>query len=510
MRFMENPRSEKTLKIISYVAVAIGYLGLLAGTIAFAVINGEMIVNLSVLICLAVVAFVIGPILFFILRKREFSKKYGLLVLILASIAVAADLIFGVAVIVKNLSPLVHSGVFVVVLPVSGGLTVVGIVLSLFSSKGKAFTMATAVFLIALTALGAGWICFQPYAKYTNVTSVNTLFKGGEEGYKSYRIPSLTCMNKAVLEEKLGVETQGDVLMAIAEGRRNSSADEGEIDLVMKTSFDSGKTWGELQPLLSYTEVKGKYGNPTPIFDSDTGLLHIIYTTSTEKSKFLEYTMFDIVGTLTQDLIFKWSEPKQIIFEGDHIALMSGPNKGIRLSDGRLAFACYANFKDRQSEGFVVFSDDHGETWTRSDTIAAGNECDLLELHDGSLLYVLRDNTLCTSIHSKTIQIFFRSVDGGVSWERWETDTLLRTPICQCCLNKTAEKIYLTYPSSSYCCTDLSIAYSTDAKNFTIVKLYDGPSGYSSTVTLSNGEICVLAETGRINYMEQLTFFRLE
>ena len=507
---MEKNESKRFLKIIGYVVAALGYAGLLAGTIGFAVINQDLIINMPVLLVIAALTFAIAPALFFILRKKEFGKVGAVLSLTLAGIAIVADAVAGILLITKAFSPLIHSGAFVVILPVSGGLTVVGIALSLFVPKHKAFTTATATFLICLMILGAGWICFQPFGEYSHVTSVKTLFKSGEEGYASYRIPSLICLNKDVLNSKLDVDVEGDVLIASAEGRRNSSADEGEIDLVLKISFDSGKTWGNLQTLLSYDDVKGKYGNPTPIFDENTGLLHMIYTTSTEKSKFLEYDMFDIVATLKKDKTFEWSHPKQIAFEGDHIALMSGPNKGIMLSDGRLAFACYANYKGAPSEGFVVFSDDHGETWTRSETIAEGNECDLLELNDGSLLYVLRDNTLCTSIHKDTKQMFFRSADGGTTWERWATETPLKTPICQCCLNKTEDKIYLTYPDNSYTRSDLSIAYSVDAKHFSVEKIYDGPSGYSSSVTLSNGKICVFAETGRINYMEQLTFFELE
>lgn len=506
---MEYAHSKKVLVIIGYALAAVGYLGLLAGVIGFAVINRDLIVNMPLLIGLAVLAFASGPVLYLLLRKRKSGKGATVAAYVLAGAAIVADAVFGILVVVLALSPLIHSGPFVYILPIACGLAAIGAGLTLCASSERAFTLSTAVFLIALMALGAGWIGLQPYGEYTNVASHTALFKGGDEGYRSYRIPSLVCLQKDVLLARLGVETPGDVLLAIAEGRRNSSADEGEIDLVLKTSFDSGKTWGQLQALLSYRDVKGKYGNPTPIFDSDTGRLHLIYTTSTEKSYFLEYTMFDMVGTLRANLTFEWSEPKQIVLPGDHIALMSGPNKGIRLSDGRLAFACYANFKNRPSEGFVVWSNDHGETWARGDTIAEGNECDLLELFDGSLLYVLRDNAQCTAIHSDTTQRFFRSTDGGAHWTDWELDTPLRTPICQCCLNKTQDRIYISYPDNSYTRSDLSIAYSTDAKHFDVVKLYDGPAGYSSTVTLSDGKICMLAETGRVNYLSQLTFIEL-
>jgi len=56
------------------------------------------------------------------------------------------------------------------------------------------------------------------------------IFSGGEDGYHTYRIPSL-------------LVTKSGTLLAFCEGRRNSRQDWGDIDIVVKRSGDGGQTW---------------------------------------------------------------------------------------------------------------------------------------------------------------------------------------------------------------------------------------------------------------------------
>ena len=71
------------------------------------------------------------------------------------------------------------------------------------------------------------------------------VFAEGEAGYHTFRIPALAVSRKGTL-------------LAFCEGRKQSSADHGDIDLVLKRSFDDGKTWGPLQIIheaVSYTHL---------------------------------------------------------------------------------------------------------------------------------------------------------------------------------------------------------------------------------------------------------------
>src|SRR5262245_3435083 len=56
------------------------------------------------------------------------------------------------------------------------------------------------------------------------------VFTAGKDGYHTYRIPSAI------------VSPKGTVL-AFCEGRKKGTSDAGDIDLVLKRSFDGGLTW---------------------------------------------------------------------------------------------------------------------------------------------------------------------------------------------------------------------------------------------------------------------------
>ena len=82
------------------------------------------------------------------------------------------------------------------------------------------------------------------------------VFVGGRDGYITFRIPAM-------------VVTRNNVVLAFCEGRKTGILDHGDIDLVLKRSFDGGKTWGRLQV------IQGKgfttWGNPAPVVDRATG-----------------------------------------------------------------------------------------------------------------------------------------------------------------------------------------------------------------------------------------------
>ena len=59
------------------------------------------------------------------------------------------------------------------------------------------------------------------------------VFISGTEGHKSYRIPAIVGL------------PNGD-LLAFCEGRVNGAGDFGDINIVMKSSKNGGKTWNSL------------------------------------------------------------------------------------------------------------------------------------------------------------------------------------------------------------------------------------------------------------------------
>ena len=59
----------------------------------------------------------------------------------------------------------------------------------------------------------------------------STVFEKGEHGYRAFRLPSVLRL------------TDGTIL-AFAEARKNSLSDTGDIDMVVRHSYDGGRTWG--------------------------------------------------------------------------------------------------------------------------------------------------------------------------------------------------------------------------------------------------------------------------
>ncbi len=80
------------------------------------------------------------------------------------------------------------------------------------------------------------------------------VFRSDTDGYHTYRIPAII------------VSKEGTVL-AFCEGRKKGRSDTGDIDLVLKRSFDNGRTW---QPMkIIWDDGENVCGNPCPVVDRE-------------------------------------------------------------------------------------------------------------------------------------------------------------------------------------------------------------------------------------------------
>lgn len=96
-----------------------------------------------------------------------------------------------------------------------------------------------------------------------------TVFEGGKEGHKIYRIPAI-----------IGLPNGN--LLAFAEGRVNGSDDFGDVNLVMKRSQDQGLSWSKLDVLVDYDSLQA--GNPAPVVDLNDpenpgGVVYLFFNT---------------------------------------------------------------------------------------------------------------------------------------------------------------------------------------------------------------------------------------
>ncbi|WP_018760920.1 sialidase family protein [Arthrobacter sp. 135MFCol5.1] len=237
----------------------------------------------------------------------------------------------------------------------------------------------------------------------------------GRGGYRQYRIPALA------------VTVRG-TLLAAYDGRPNLDDLPSPIDLLIRRSTDSGRTWSGQEVVRTGTGLEG-FGDPSLLVDAETGRIFLFHAAGTHAGFFeatagmdhhdhqvqhCDLSMSDDDGLtwqhrrITADL--KASSGREItgIFAaaGQGIQVHCGPHQGrlvqqyVVLSGGRIMAAS-------------AYSDDHGDTWRLGRLIegtadgGAPNENKVAALSDGRLL-----------LHSRATPQRLAAVsdDGGHSW----------------------------------------------------------------------------------------------
>lgn len=108
-----------------------------------------------------------------------------------------------------------------------------------------------------LLSLSCAIATLAPAVEQTDV------FVSGQDGYHTYRIPSV-------------IRAANGTLLAFCEGRKNSGSDTGDIDLMLKRSTDGGRTWGAAEVI--WDDAANTCGNPCPVLDETTGTLWLLLT----------------------------------------------------------------------------------------------------------------------------------------------------------------------------------------------------------------------------------------
>ena len=291
-----------------------------------------------------------------------------------------------------------------------------------------------------------------------------------------YRIPSL-------------VTTTNGTLIAAIDERNNSCGDlkwNRDINIVIRKSFDDGKTWTKIEKIIDYPLGKSA-SDPSMIVDKKTNEIFL----------FFNYMDLDNAKDIYRFMVIKssdngenWSEPVEITnniikrgWEKDFMFITSG--RGIQTKDGTLLH-CLVNL----NKGTHVFgSKDHGKSWFLIDTpLSPGDESKIVELLNGNWLV----NSRVNSNDSRYSHI---SKDNGQTWATYKNKDL-QDPGCNASLVKYDELLLFTNAFDSKYRKNLSLSISEDqgrtwAKNQTI---YTGESAYSSMTKLKNGDIGVFFE----------------
>lgn len=337
------------------------------------------------------------------------------------------------------------------------------------------------------------------------------IFVSGTDSYHSFRIPA-------------AVVTNSGTVLAFAEGRKGSTSDTGDIDLLLKRSLNGGMVWEPLQ--MIWDDGNNVCGNPCPVVDRETGTIWLLMTHNLGTDH--ERDIWDLKSEGTRTVWITnstddgqtWSTPRDITASTkakNWTWYATGPGNGIQMKSGRLVIPCdHGEATTNRYLSHVIYSDDHGKTWQTGG--AAGdktNECTVVELADGRLLLNMRNYS------DQRVRAIAFSENGGESWSEIEHDSLLPEPICQASILRytSAEKadknrILFSNPASNTSRTLMTVRLSYDeTENWPVARiLHHGPAAYSCLTILPDNKIACFYERGDASPYENITFaiFNLE
>lgn len=333
-----------------------------------------------------------------------------------------------------------------------------------------------------------------------SLPAVRSVYRAGAGGYHTYRIPALLL-------------TQRGTLLAFCEGRKDNARDHGDIDLLLRRSFDGGRTWTDQQ--IVYEEggsAKITIGNPCPVQDVRTGTIWLPFCRDNDR----------VFVTHSDDDGRTWARPREItadVKEPGWGWFATGPGHGIQLTRGRhagrLVIPCDCRVGpgrdqwNRFGHSLVIYSDDHGKTWKRGKLTAESmNECQVVELIDARLLLSMRN------YRGKQRRAFAYSSDGGISWSEPFHHPQVYCPTCQAGLHRyrwepTSVLLYSGPAGPDRNNVSLRISENEGRTWPRSIQLYRGPSAYSDIAVLDDGDVVVLFECGRRSPYESISLVRV-
>jgi sialidase-1 len=332
------------------------------------------------------------------------------------------------------------------------------------------------------------------------------LFISGQGDYRSYRIPAL-------------ITTQKGTVLAFVEGRKDSSADHGHNEMLLRRSFDGGETWAPVQ--LVAKDGTNALNNPTAVVDRETGTTWLMFVrTSTKKYKNdaevakAQGRISDMWVMHSNDEGATWVGPTDItesVNRPNWKRIVPGPGVGIQMRSGRLVIPCN-HLIGNEAYDHVIYSDDHGETWRLGgSTEGEMDEDQIVELTDGSLLLNIRN------YRDKGHRGISMSKDGGLTWSKVTSDPTLIEPVCQASFIRytrspqfVKDRLLFSNPASETERIKMTVRVSYDeGKTWPVGKLLNaGPSGYSCLTVLPDVKIGCLYERGDHSSIDKVTFAR--
>jgi len=331
-----------------------------------------------------------------------------------------------------------------------------------------------------------------------------TVFEAGKEGYHTFRIPAV-------------VAAKDGGLLAFCEARKNDRKDHGDIDLVVKRSGDSGKTWSDFRILHDGGgDGPVTMGNPSPVVEA-SGKIHLVFCRNNNA----------VFHFSSDDHGQSWSEPKEITLglrKEDWGWYATGPGHGIQLSagaqKGRIIIPANHRIGEKGDDkgtygAHIIHSDDSGKTWTLGYIAGEANgihpnENTAVELSAGSdgksrVFFNLRNNKGA----NPNGRAGATSADGGETLTGdFSAIETLDSPACQgSILRWDGGSILFTSPRGKKR-ENLTLWKSVDdGKTWAAERqIHAGPAAYADIVKTTDGKLGVLFENGAKESYERISF----
>jgi sialidase-1 len=361
--------------------------------------------------------------------------------------------------------------------------------------------------IILILGLLAAALNAQPLFEHISV------FNAGDNNVNTYRIPGVVVTDKGTI-------------LAFCEARKDCESDGSPTDIVLKRSFDDGKTFQPMQTLavgvihylrLPEPDVKVEaLMDPTPLIDHSNSTIWLSYTQYMNRKMTRNFLIKSTDDGAT------WSKPIDI-GETFGAGFAAGPGRGIQLEynkehKGRLIF-CGRGHDSQQTVGpFVIYSDDHGQTWLKGKAVPEkdiGGECQIIELTDGSLAINIRSGR-------QKARVIAISKDAGLTWDKPFDEPQLPEYGCQASVLRYTDefkndknRILFSNPNTTERDRiNMTIRLSYDeGKTWPVSKsIHPGPAAYSNLAIAKDGTILCFYEGGEKHRREwiRLTRFNLE
>ena len=197
-----------------------------------------------------------------------------------------------------------------------------------------------------------------------------------------YRIPSI-------------ITAKDGSILVFAEDRHESWRDKSYTDVVVKRSYNNGKSWSAAVSITGSLNT-GDYAfmDPTPVIDENTGTIYLFCNRWNELNT--DVTNNRAFMSMSTDNGVTWSKPEDITDKVVNAGMYCGgfgPGHGIMIKEGRYAGRLVLITRQNSASGsgncYAVYSDDGGNTWSIGGAVASG-EAQIAEAGEDRLYINIR------------------------------------------------------------------------------------------------------------------------